>query len=158
MGSLHFPGRARMHHRRMRKVPDAHNADSPRNCLQDQPCLYGVRQSSQPPRSAAPSQQGTDRSRASHLIPRACSFNARGVFGQRQLGTSPPRMLLYPRGVFPEDFCSIPPSPFSQDEGCIRRGASERRSTLAARPRHAVRANRSYSTTFIQPISKGDYQ
>src|SRR5450756_956200 len=34
---------------------------------------------------------------------------------------------------------------------------SERWSTLAALPRHGLRANRSYSTSFIQPKLKGDY-
>lgn len=110
-----------------------------RSCRQNQPCLHGVRQSSQPPRSVAPSQQGTDRSRAFLLI------------RQRQLGTSPPENVT-------SRACSLNARGAVVSEGCIRRGASERRSIRAALPRHGLRANRSYSTTFIQPISKGDYQ
>src|SRR5450830_1008268 len=57
-------------------------------------------------------------------------------------------------------FSAYLPSMFFQCEGRI--GAevtrtSERWSTPAALPRHGLRANRSYPTTFIQPKLKGDY-
>src|SRR5450830_327125 len=57
-------------------------------------------------------------------------------------------------------FSAYLPSMFFQCEGRI--GAevtrtSERWSTPAALPRHGLRANRSYSTSFIQPKLKGDY-